>query len=74
MTVTIDGRTLTGEQVARVARSHGGRFATAVHDGDGAHPDCTARTYIEANSCRRRAHSDVLLQHRRGSVQGPARA
>ncbi|WP_315834496.1 aromatic amino acid ammonia-lyase [Bradyrhizobium prioriisuperbiae] len=59
MTVTIDGRTLTGDQVAHVARSHGGRFATAALDEAARARIATARTYIDANFM----HDDAPLMY-----------
>lgn len=59
MTVTIDGRTLTGDQVTRVARSHGGRFAPAVLDEAARARIGAARAYIDANFM----HDDAPLMY-----------
>ncbi|MEW6644865.1 MAG: aromatic amino acid ammonia-lyase [Pseudomonadota bacterium] len=52
MTVSIDGLTLTGEQVLRVARPTGGRFATAELDAAARAKVVAARAYIDANFMR----------------------
>jgi histidine ammonia-lyase len=52
MTVTIDGRTLIGDQVASVARARDGNFATAALDAAARARIVDARAYIDANFMR----------------------
>ncbi|MBR1221719.1 aromatic amino acid lyase [Bradyrhizobium sp. U87765 SZCCT0131] len=52
MTVSIDGLTLTGDQVLRVARPTEGRFASAALDAAARAKVVAARAYIDANFMR----------------------
>lgn len=59
MTVAIDGQTLTGSQVARVARATDGQFDDAVLNEAARERITKARSYIEANFM----HDDAPLMY-----------
>jgi histidine ammonia-lyase len=59
MTVTIDGRTLTADQVVRVARPAGGRFKKAALDTAARTRIVQAREYIDSNFM----HDDAPLMY-----------